>query len=173
MYVDGPMITADVSVTPFDKLLPRGAASVYETTIDGRPPVCTIHRLAFGLLTSSAGAVRRLCAERADAVGVVLDAVETGDQIAIISSTIRACRLGRRSRRRRSSMQARKSNRVLQRRQRGRRRRCATGQRRTVISATSARSDVNERCRLTIATLYPSTNAHSVRLMSAFAEPLE
>jgi hypothetical protein len=52
MYVEGPMITADVSVTPFDKLLPRGAASVYETTTDGRPPVCTIHRLAFGLVTS-------------------------------------------------------------------------------------------------------------------------
>ena len=54
MYVDGPMMTADVSVTPFDRLLPRGAASVYVTVNEARPPAATVHRLSFGLVTSSA-----------------------------------------------------------------------------------------------------------------------
>jgi len=47
------MMTADVSVTPFERLLPRGAASVYDTAIDGRPPVLTVQRLGVGFSTSS------------------------------------------------------------------------------------------------------------------------
>ena len=42
------MMTAEVSVTPFDRLLPRGAASVYDTLMPVRPPVLTVHRLGVG-----------------------------------------------------------------------------------------------------------------------------
>ena len=48
------MMTAEVSVTLFERLLPRGALSVYEMVIDGRPPVLMVQRLGFGFSRSSA-----------------------------------------------------------------------------------------------------------------------
>ena len=53
MYVAGPTMTSVESVTPLERLLPRGAANAYDTVTKGRPPVLTIHRLAFGFVTSS------------------------------------------------------------------------------------------------------------------------
>ena len=71
------MMTADVSVTPFDRLLPRGALSVYDTLIDGRPPVLIVHRLGLGFWTSSATPSGAVAENARDPVRVVLNAVET------------------------------------------------------------------------------------------------
>ena len=70
------MMTADVSVTPFDRLLPRGAASVYVTVNDGRPPVLTVQRLGVGFVTSSAAPSGAVAVNALTRSRVVLQAVE-------------------------------------------------------------------------------------------------